>query len=192
MDCPICRSPLQFEELRPAASTHPELQERLDGLSVFCTHAQDYGCNFIGPRSELDKHLRHCPHESNYQLAESERQIQERARGMRVVVGNNHSISNNPVFNNHHQWTVYVRAEDPQRQSLITRVNFRLHPTFTPQEVMVDHPPFQVTRMGWGTFTVGIDVYLRNQVVSFEHELNFSVPTEESTHSIVFDQPVED
>jgi len=48
--------------------------------------------------------------------------------------------------------------------NIIKRVTFRLHPTFIPTRVIVDNPPFQLRRIGWGVFNIGIIIEFHNNL----------------------------
>ena len=56
-----------------------------------------------------------------------------------------------------HKWGVYLRGEPgTDLTPFIGAVNFHLHPTFTPSIVTVYEPPYEVNRVGWGTFNINI------------------------------------
>eukprot|EP01059_Diplonema_ambulator_P008031 TRINITY_DN1755_c0_g1_i1.p1 TRINITY_DN1755_c0_g1~~TRINITY_DN1755_c0_g1_i1.p1 ORF type:complete len:474 (+),score=133.42 TRINITY_DN1755_c0_g1_i1:182-1603(+) len=68
-------------------------------------------------------------------------------------------------------WTVSL--QDPS--SAVDSVVFKLHPTFTPNTVTVNTPPFAVSRRGWGEFAIEITLYLRaGGVRTIRHELCLS------------------
>jgi len=57
--------------------------------------------------------------------------------------------------------------------SRIEHVTFHLHPTFAPASVRVAERPFQITRVGWGTFDIGIEVVTTDgECVSLRHALS--------------------
>jgi hypothetical protein len=120
-----------------------------------------------------------------------------------VLVGNYHQTvagfggssatgSNSSSSSNNHQWTMFVSVNDP---NAVDHVVYHLHPTFSPsvatvsQAVPVElpkvstHPPqgllearyeYQLTRVGWGTFEVGVEIYFTNgKTVATSHELSF-------------------
>ena len=106
----------------------------------------------------------------------------------RFVVGNTHetvrdtsSFRGGPVREkNRHRWTMFVRVdgEDGERTSdYIDKVIFSLHPTFRPNKLVVAKEPFQVSRWGWGTFEVGVQIIWANgkkTVRQLDHELSFA------------------
>ena len=61
----------------------------------------------------------------------------------------------------------------------ISRVKYYLHPTFNPSVVEVTDPPFLLSRIGWGFFTVTAEVQFRRgfgltpATIRLDHELNF-------------------
>ena len=40
----------------------------------------------------------------------------------------------------------------------IKSVTYHLHPTFKPSEVKVISPPFLISRVGWGYFTIEVEI----------------------------------
>ena len=52
--------------------------------------------------------------------------------------------------------TVFVRGA--ALETVIEKVRFILHPTFGTTKPIIDQPPFELTRKGWGMFEIGIEV----------------------------------
>lgn len=52
-----------------------------------------------------------------------------------------------------YSWTVYVRETAP---GAIGWVEFKLHPSFSPDYIQRRSPPFELTRAGWGVFPVKV------------------------------------
>ena len=87
---------------------------------------------------------------------------------------------------------MFVRGIDGSSTSDlgIRRVVFKLHPTFNPPTVTVSQPPFEVGRIGWGIFDVGIEIYTDAegaQPVALQWTLQF----EESIGSTTIDLDAE-
>jgi len=83
---------------------------------------------------------------------------------------------------NVHEWTVFVeevRAKEAETTSYVKQVTYKLHPTFQPSVVTLDSAPFALSRVGWGTFNIGIEIVVVDRVTGkeakhhFEHMLNF-------------------
>jgi len=55
----------------------------------------------------------------------------------------------------YYEWTMYVEPDDP---TSVAAVTYHLHNSFTPSTVTVRESPFALTRRGWGTFKVNIDI----------------------------------
>eukprot|EP00658_Telonema_sp_P-2_P073022 TRINITY_DN6208_c0_g1_i2.p1 TRINITY_DN6208_c0_g1~~TRINITY_DN6208_c0_g1_i2.p1 ORF type:complete len:414 (+),score=61.69 TRINITY_DN6208_c0_g1_i2:240-1481(+) len=78
-------------------------------------------------------------------------------------------------------WTLFVRGSDPYSadESLrehIDQVVFEIHPDFAPSTIVMDSPPFQVRRDGWGTFDATIYVHFTDKLlppVKILHKLDF-------------------
>ena len=81
---------------------------------------------------------------------------------MKIVFGNEYKYLEGSFDKNVHSWKVYVKLEDipsgVKESDLIEKVKFKLHPTFNPPEVVKDKPPYLVSRLGWGTFNIEIEV----------------------------------
>jgi transcription initiation factor IIF auxiliary subunit len=78
------------------------------------------------------------------------------------------------------EWTIYVSGTSQQISS-IRCVIYHLHPTFSPRDVRECVPgadpahAFPLTRTGWGTFDVTIDLELNDSSYQqISHELSFS------------------
>lgn len=86
------------------------------------------------------------------------------------------------TLKNKHEWTVYVRLSkgvgNRDLVRYIQEVRFGLDESFYPTSVVVRSPPFELTRLGWGTFPVGIEIKWRKELgkepSSFSHDLVFS------------------
>jgi len=59
-------------------------------------------------------------------------------------------------------------------KEFIESVTYHLHPTFLPPSCTVTDPPYQIDRLGWGIFQIGIDIKLKSgQIVQLKHNLKF-------------------
>lgn len=77
-----------------------------------------------------------------------------------LYIGNEHRLIRveDPDTKNRHEWAFFVR---PSRTNIIEEVQIFLHPTFGNPRIVVQHPPFTVRRLGWGTFTIYANVILK-------------------------------
>jgi len=102
-----------------------------------------------------------------------------------LVVGNSHK-SLDTLDSNSHEWTIYVTDESGKDCSTyIEEVAFRLHPTFSPSVVTLTQAPFAVTRIGWGTFKIGVIVTFKNgKQMEFKHSLTFEKGGSETNYTI--------
>lgn len=89
-----------------------------------------------------------------------------------LCIGNTHTLLPSPPSSsrprNKHSWTFFVRPS-PSQSHLIHSVEVILHPTFTPSRVFLTSSPFELTRLGWGHFTLTVFVNLKEGWV-WEHE----------------------
>ena len=97
-----------------------------------------------------------------------------------LTIGNTYGLE---ISHRHtpHKWIMFVKVEgcDGDERLYIENVEFTLHYTFKPSQVIISKPPFQISRFGWGTFTIGIEVrftkYFGNVTRYFEHPLIFEI-----------------
>lgn len=95
---------------------------------------------------------------------------------MQVRVGNTVKF-----VNERFRWKLYVQPVQ-QASNNIASVTFRLHSSFTNPVITVKEPPFEVERVGWGTFDVDIVVQDTNGVQhSLVHSLSFD-PSKANAH----------
>lgn len=76
-----------------------------------------------------------------------------------------------------HKWLIYVRGpkEEPQIDHFVKKVWFFLHPSYRPNDLVeIVHPPFHLSRRGWGEFPVRVQLHFydqRNKRVDIIHQL---------------------
>jgi len=95
----------------------------------------------------------------------------------KILLGNTHQLEKADS----HCWTIYVKLPDDQNENLedyVEFVKFKLHPTFTPKNVKVSKSPYQLSRTGWGTFTISVIIQWKPEFnappLKLEHNLSFS------------------
>jgi transcription initiation factor IIF auxiliary subunit len=95
-----------------------------------------------------------------------------------VTVGNTHRRLKKSQ-NGTEEWTAFVRhangVADPSSAMGIKQVTFTLHPDFEPNTVTVNSAPFEVTKVGWGVFDVGVEIQFKDGTAprSLSHTLVF-------------------
>lgn len=76
-----------------------------------------------------------------------------------------------------HKWMIYVRGSpnEPSLESYIKSVTFFLHPTYKPNDIVtISKSPYHLTRLGWGEFTVRVQLLFqdsRHKPVDILHPL---------------------
>lgn len=78
-----------------------------------------------------------------------------------VYIGNSHRlVTPDPSSNsqNAHEWSFFIR---PSRTDIIEEIHIHLHPSFRQNHIVRSRPPFSVTRLGWGYFTIMASVILK-------------------------------
>ncbi|CAI6230724.1 unnamed protein product [Periconia digitata] len=84
------------------------------------------------------------------------------AESIVLLIGNKHRIERRSDDGNTHDWTFFVRVSRPE---MVKEVRVYLHPTFRPPVVTLREPPFEVRRLGWGTFNIRVAVVLESWFV---------------------------
>lgn len=103
---------------------------------------------------------------------------------LKILYGNLHvKLENakpsrtNPQIKNEHKWTAFVKVHKEDVKNFIRKVEFGLHPTFGTTSIVVKTAPFQMGKVGWGTFEVPMKVYfhrdLKLPVLELKHDLSF-------------------
>ncbi|ETN46564.1 uncharacterized protein HMPREF1541_00749 [Cyphellophora europaea CBS 101466] len=77
-----------------------------------------------------------------------------------LYIGNTHHLvkADQSGSKNTHNWKFFVR---PSRTDLIEEVQVFLHPTFRNPRVILQLPPYEIHRLGWGFFTIYANVILK-------------------------------
>jgi len=107
-----------------------------------------------------------------------------------LIIGNTHQKKPSTDSDNCHHWTVYVRSSNPKQNldEFVEKVTFKLHPTFVPKTLSLERSPFEIERVGWGTFDIGISVHWKNGKESkYNHPLSFSKDNTYDVKSAVID-----
>lgn len=80
---------------------------------------------------------------------------------MTVYIGNRHQQvppQEGGLRQNQHEWTFFVK---PSRTDIVEEVHIFLHPTFRQNHIIRTRPPYQISRQGWGYFTITASVILK-------------------------------
>ena len=63
---------------------------------------------------------------------------------------------------NKHRWTMFVslslQGQADQTSEFIRSVTYKLHPTFRPSVIKIEKAPFLIARVGWGYFTIEVEI----------------------------------
>jgi hypothetical protein len=85
----------------------------------------------------------------------------ERVETLTLYIGNTHHlirVESDDESHNRHEWLFFVR---PSRTDLIEEVQVFLHPTFRNPRLLLQYPPYEVRRLGWGYFTIFTNIVLK-------------------------------
>jgi len=104
----------------------------------------------------------------------------------KIIIGNTHEVLAGQNRNNH-KWKFFIMVLD-EDQNLgavpkvpssyyVEKIEVFLHPTFTPNRIVLTGEPFEVKRIGWGVFTIKGNIYFASRFnlppMGFEHLLSF-------------------
>jgi len=106
----------------------------------------------------------------------------------------NRARSNKSMFNTH-RWALFMifNNDEVATKRLIKSVTYHLDPDFKPSVIKVSKAPFLLSRIGWGDFTLDIDIEfqwwtgLKTQRI--EHDLSFD--GKGKTHSLTLEVPAD-
>jgi len=119
-------------------------------------------------------------------MSEEEISEEKETKYPELVIGNTHKKKASSDQNCHH-WKIYVHTVDPtlKLESFVNKVVFNLHPTFSPQKISFSKGPFEISRIGWGTFHVGVSVHWKDGKKSeYKHHLDFSKDKTEDVYKV--------
>ncbi len=87
---------------------------------------------------------------------------------LNMIINNNSNINTNDLTNQDFSFN---------ESEIINKVKFDLHPTFNPPSVIVSSSPFEIKRIGWGTFNIDVTVsfpkHLNLENLKLSHYLEF-------------------
>jgi len=94
-----------------------------------------------------------------------------------TIIENTSKLRPSPYPNDEgYEWSLSL-AGPPELMDMIDHVTYKLHPTFSPQQQTIRSRAsfFRITQVGWGTFYVRVEVFMkgRDNPFSFEYELEF-------------------
>mmetsp|Transcript_9508 Transcript_9508/g.8373 ORF Transcript_9508/g.8373 Transcript_9508/m.8373 type:complete len:201 (+) Transcript_9508:107-709(+) len=98
---------------------------------------------------------------------------------IKFFFGNKHkTIPATGYEENNHEWAAFVEFTDPElTKRFVSKVEFKLHPTFHPPKVTVNKMPFQIKRIGWGSFEIKFTItwrqWMKKEPTKYTHMLNF-------------------
>ncbi|KAG7096405.1 hypothetical protein E1B28_003848 [Marasmius oreades] len=158
-----CRSSRQIT--LPSTETLTGLVRKISVGSTFGSgHAPntDLLCHPpVSPSPKVTKNGPRHPREERDQR--SEEMGGEGNQALSLCIGNDHHlVSPSPAdihSNTVHEWRFFV---SPSRTDIIREVHISLHPTFRKSYIILEEPPYSITRVGWGTFTIEVKVFLKS------------------------------
>jgi transcription initiation factor IIF auxiliary subunit len=120
-------------------------------------------------------------YETRLEEAEQERRELEQItrQVVKLYIGNRHRLEDRTSGQTWHKWTLFVRMdEDIDEADYIESVTVYLHPTFTPNTIVLREPPYEVSRLGWGVFNIKLKIRFlskfNKQPLEVSHFLSFT------------------
>ncbi|KAL9658348.1 hypothetical protein ABK040_015668 [Willaertia magna] len=101
----------------------------------------------------------------------------------RIIVGNTSQFISDKKREVHdsytHKWMLYVRGtrEEPDISGFVKKVRIFLHSSFAPNDIVdIHHPPFHLSRRGYGEFQVTVQLHFKgntdvNKPIDIVHAL---------------------
>lgn len=66
---------------------------------------------------------------------------------LKFEYGNIHKLLNTDE-SNCHEWTLFIKLLNGNIKDFVEKVEFQLHHTFKPPNIVIKKPPFKITRLG--------------------------------------------
>ncbi len=125
LQCPICRDDLSYlrsstSHLKPNAILHNLFREQYEN---------EYELRRIETENERKQIIK-----------------------KRLIIGNTHQLLSCAYDQIRHEWTLFIKFDKDDQNEInqfIKQITINLHPTFTPSQIVLDQPPFSLTRIGW-------------------------------------------
>ena len=94
---------------------------------------------------------------------------------------------------NTNKWKLFFRTEENEHvDKYIKKLIIELHPTFKPKTIEFTKGPFELVRLGWGTFNIPIKIYwkdhLNKEVTEIEHYLSFEDDVKATKFTVEFNR----
>ncbi|CAF3293254.1 unnamed protein product [Rotaria socialis] len=135
LQCPICREDLTY--LHSTSPQHLKANSILHNL-----FRQEYVKEYDIRQSETENERKNI--------------IKKR-----LIIGNRHQLLSYDYDYTRHEWTLFIKFENDHQKDVgqfIKQIIVNLHPTFVPSQIILDKPPFRLTRIGWAVFNISLSI----------------------------------
>lgn len=114
---------------------------------------------------------------------------------IKIIYGNSHQ--NLQIFNknNSHEWTFFVKLDGKSKYKIkdfIKKIDVELDPSFGGVAITLRADPFELTRKGFGEFTLVFKIFwqkwLKMEPLTLEHHLNFQKDLTQKVHILKFNK----
>ena len=68
-------------------------------------------------------------------------------------------MRSNPEIINNHEWKFFLKLEKGNIKDYVNKVEVLLDPTFGDVALVLRSAPFEIKRIGYGTFTLGVKIF---------------------------------
>ncbi|CAM4982371.1 unnamed protein product [Rotaria socialis] len=110
-----------------------------------------------------------------------------------LVIGNTHELISSDNDKTKYKWTLFVELNNDDQDEIaqyIKQVTMDLHPTFKPSQIILNKPPFRLTKTGWGVFRIKLTIEFHDQWKKSDFhtswDLSFSDAENQKTIEIEF------
>lgn len=118
------------------------------------------------PDAQRDQTLKHkypraCARRDREAATEQATDSTAGLQTLTVHIGNRHTLvpaAPGDLAENQHEWTFFVK---PSRIDIVEEIHIHLHPTFRQNHIIRTRPPYAISRVGWGFFTLTASVILK-------------------------------
>lgn len=152
--------------------------------------------------TNLDKKIKELfPKEyiEKYKILEYNKKLNSSLFKIRITYGNRHRLieDDDDEIRNNHEWKMFVKLDGIfDEKKFIEKVEFRLHPTFRDNLIVVENPPYSFARIGWGVFLIPIKIYWKDclnlEPMEFSHFLCFNRDIKSDVKIIKIDKKIVD
>lgn len=111
---------------------------------------------------------------------------------IRFFYGNLHSLLKNENSKNNHEWTFFFKSQNPKDniKDYVWKIDVELDPSFGGVPFTLRSQPFEITRKGYGEFTINFTVFwqkwLKLEPNKFDYNISFQNKEKKNAYILKF------